>query len=241
MYLKDVDLKRCIFPKIPDGYVEVSRNLTNAWSKKQHTLTCVHVLTDPTWSWWTSCWSVGMMSGCGSAGAYRGNVSNTGGRCAEASVTPAHPANWTLSSTPPPQHPPRPGLSLCWDPRSSQLERWKQRTAGGSVRLKTKPNLVSLCLWNPTLLLHRLLRVSADKAHTDHALIISVVICNRSIQCSIAGVFNLLFFVLYWYSLHLTLYTEEINHLPQSKPRWPQQRTHTHTHTSKTTRIFLHL
>lgn len=126
-----------------------------------------YVLPDHTWSWWTSCWSVETRSGRGWADSYAGSVSSTGGRCAAALASPVLQANRTLLSMSPPQHPPH------RDPCRSQPERPNQRTRAGWVRLTTQLNLVSPCLWSPTLLLHRHkashkdVKAGADRVHKD--------------------------------------------------------------------------
>lgn len=84
-----------------------------------------------------------------------GNVSNTGGRCAEASAAPVLSANRTCRSIPPPNRALCPGLSLLRDPCSSQPEQPNKTTGVGSIRSTTRLKLVSPCLREPMVLLHK--------------------------------------------------------------------------------------
>lgn len=140
------------------------------------------------WSWWTSCWSVGKTSGCGSASGCADSVSSTGGGCAAALKVHALSANRTTWRLPTSHHH---GLSQLKDPCCSPPD--PPRTETHSVRSTTRPNLVHLCLGNPMWPLHKQTG-GAERVHKDDALItiifaewVSVVVV---VLCCIAGKSN---------------------------------------------------
>lgn len=130
----------------------------------------VRVPTDRTWSWWTSCFSAGTRSGCGSAGGCADSASNTGGHCVAASAAPALSANRTPRSTPPPLH------QLLRGPSSSRQERMNQTSGSGSLSSTTRLNLVPTYLREPTSLLLKQTGAWRTGAAGTHALTLVLVL-----------------------------------------------------------------